>query len=276
MRERSVALLASASRAACVGYMLLADMLLPDHKPEGVLSFDFPPVCHLSRRTNLLAAFTRWDSAHFLEAAANGWNDPQRVYSHAFFPLYPLLVRWLARLLEPLLVSPSLLCAAELRVASGVLVSNGAFVVAACCLHRLGTRVLRDAALARTAAHLFCIAPASVFFSTVYSESLFAAATFGGLLLLESGAPWRAALCLFLASGCRGNGVLNVLPVLCLGIHRVACELLPRRSHGMGGLDGGRTCGVAEDSGLPTAGGPQGGPLGGPLGSCFEGSLARR
>ena len=34
----------------------------------------------------------------------------------------------------------------------------------------------------------------------------------------------------------------------------------------MGGLDGGRTCGVAEDSGLPTAGGPQGGPRGGPLG----------
>ena len=168
----------------------------------------------------MLAAFTRWDSVHFfLQVAGNGWDDPTRIYSHAFFPLYPLLVRWLPMLLQPLLVSPSLLCTAELQVVVAVVLSNGAFVVAACCLHVNLAHACCVAVLARAAALLFCIAPASVFFSTVYTESLFAAATFGGLLLLERGTPWRAALCLLWQAAAARMWVLSVLPILCAGGH---------------------------------------------------------
>ena len=59
----------------------------------------------------------------------------------------------------------------------GVLISNVAFVLAACCLYALGVEVLRDRRLARRGALLFCCTPASVFFSSLYTESPFASTT---------------------------------------------------------------------------------------------------
>ena len=53
----------------------------------------------------------------------------------------------------------------------GVLLSNSAFVLAACCLYALGVEVLRDRRLAWRGALLFCCTPASVFFSSLYTES---------------------------------------------------------------------------------------------------------
>ena len=179
------------------------------------MEFRFPDGC---LHQHWLSAFTRWDAAHFLSVAADGWDE--NIYSHAFFPAYPLLIRALANILAPVL-TPAL-CISEVRVMVGVALSNVSFVIAACCLHALGNRVLHDPSVARIAAQIFCVAPASVFFSTVYSESMFAAATFGGLLLLEAGAPWAAALSLALASSCRANGVLNILPVVYLGACRLA------------------------------------------------------
>ena len=52
----------------------------------------------------------------------------------------------------------------------GVLLSNSAFVLAACCLYALGVEVLRDRRLAWRGALLFCCNPASVFFSSLYTE----------------------------------------------------------------------------------------------------------
>ena len=217
------------SRAIALVVAVASDYLLADHAPEGALELMFPPGCALA---STLRAFTRWDSAHFLAVAADGWERHE--YSHAFFPLYPLQVRWLGALLARALP----LCAAEARVLAAVLLSNGAFVVAACCLHGLSERVLRDARLSRTAALLFCATPASAFFSTAYSESTFAAATFGGLLLLEHDAIWAASLVLGLATACRANGTLHALPVAYAGARRLVRQLLeppaprPRGDHG--------------------------------------------
>ena len=105
---------------------------------------------------------------------------------------------------------------------AGIVLSNTAFIVAACCLHALGTHVLRDPQLAHSAALVFCVAPASIFFSSVYAESIFAGATFGGLLLLERGSPWSAACVLALGGGCRSNGFLAALPLLYHGAVRTA------------------------------------------------------
>ena len=98
-------------------------------------------------------------------------------------------------------------------IVPGLLLSNAAFVFAACCLcaatlarpargHRseraacaggrryeLGVEVLRERQLARSAALLFCLSPASAFFSSLYSESCYALVTFAALLLLERRRP---------------------------------------------------------------------------------------
>lgn len=77
-----------------------------------------------------------------------------------------------------------LLGVGECLILAGVLISNASFVVAAVLLYRLGVVVLGDTLLAFRGALAFCVSPASVFFSSAYCESLFAALTFGGLLVL--------------------------------------------------------------------------------------------
>lgn len=97
------------------------------------------------------------------------------------------------------------LAAAALNVA--------AFALAALCLHRLGSRALGSGAAARRVVDLsllvFCANPASVFFSAPYTEALFAACTWAGLLLLPSH-HWAAVAALTAAAAARSNGTLGV------------------------------------------------------------------
>ena len=218
----STAVCAILSRVVAVLFAIISDAILPDHTPEGALIHEFPPSC---RHATLFSAFARWDAAHVLSLAALGWSEE---YSHAFFPLYPCLVRGLAFLLMPLCTP--FFCVAEIYVLAGMLVSNTAFVAAACFLHALGDRVLRDPQLARAAALIFCAAPASVFFSSAYSEATFAALTFGGGVMLEDGAPWKASVLLALAAACRANGTANLLLLMHHGARHLVRGYAP--SHG--------------------------------------------
>ena len=120
---------------------------------------------------------------------------------------------------------------------AGFIVSNCAFVFAALvlywrvhcsaagaaaaaltrhCARRLGCLTLRDGDMARRAAYLFCFNPASVFYSAVYSESLFAFLTFSGALSLALNRPNRAAIAFFASSAARSNGAqCSSLALLC-------------------------------------------------------------
>lgn len=112
---------------------------------------------------------------------------PLEEQAHAFFPLYPWLVRWTAATLRALLVPGGfVLGRANSLVLAGVLISNSCFVAAAVLLYQLGTVVTGDSLLAHRGALAFCVTPASVFFSTAYTESLYAALSFAGLLFLFS------------------------------------------------------------------------------------------
>ena len=217
-----VAIAALASRACGLLLAVGSDLLIPDHEAQDALAADGEDA---GCRSALLRTFTRWDSAHFLLVAQHGWSRHE--WSHAFFPLYPLLLRAGGWALAPVARTLAL-CPQERFVLAGLLISNAAFVVAACALHALGRRVVGDPALARTAALLFCASPASVFFSSVYTESCFAAATFGGALLLARGRPWAATASLVVASATRANGVLGALLVCHHGVARALRQ--PRRS----------------------------------------------
>ena len=63
-----------------------------------------------------------------------------------------------------------LISAHQNTLLSGCCVSLVAFVAAAVLLHALSLRVLRDAELARLATCLFCVTPAGVFMTALYSE----------------------------------------------------------------------------------------------------------
>ena len=129
---------------------------------------------------------------------------------------------------------------------AGYIVSNCAFVFAALVLYwrvrrdaagaaaaaltwhrarRLGCLTLRDGDMARRAAYLFCFNPASVFYSAVYSESLFAFLTFSGALSLALNRPNRAAIAFFASSAARSNGArLRRACLACFGVPHFAAH----------------------------------------------------
>ncbi|CAM9143327.1 unnamed protein product [Scytosiphon promiscuus] len=112
---------------------------------------------------------------------------PLEEQAHAFFPLYPWLVRWAAAVLRALLLPAGLVLErANSLVLAAVFTSNSCFIAAAVLLYRLGVVVTGDSLLAHRGALVFCVTPASVFFSTAYTESLYAALSFAGLLALFS------------------------------------------------------------------------------------------
>lgn len=111
---------------------------------------------------------------------------PLEEQAHAFFPLYPLTVRWTAASIRAVTPQAVSVGKTDSLILAAVLVSNACFVAAAVLLYYLGTVVTGDSFLAFRGALAFCATPASVFFSTAYTESLFSALTFAGLLVLFS------------------------------------------------------------------------------------------
>ncbi|KAK7400727.1 hypothetical protein VNO78_12015 [Psophocarpus tetragonolobus] len=134
-----------------------------------------------------------WDSVYFLRIAQCGYEYEQ---TFAFLPLLPLSIYPFSDH-RPLLAL------------SAYLVNNAAFVVAALYFYQLSLAVLKNPQTALRAAVLFCFNPASVFYSSIYSESLYALMCFGGMYYFVSGGN-NLAVILFALSGCaRSNGVLN-------------------------------------------------------------------
>ncbi len=88
-------------------------------------------------------------------------------------------------------------------------------------VRRLSLDVLGDGALAARATLLFSLTPASVFYSAVYTESIFALAAFSGMRWARR-RPWLAAGAFALATASRSNGAL---PLLCVHVNAQRTEL---------------------------------------------------
>ncbi|XP_059628811.1 uncharacterized protein LOC132271444 isoform X3 [Cornus florida] len=122
-----------------------------------------------------------WDSVYFVRIAQCGYEYER---SYAFLPLLPICISLLSRtVFEPLI--PLIGHRAVLGL-SGYVLNNTAFVFAALCLYRLSLIILKDPDSALRASILFCFNPASTFYSSIYSESLYSLLSIGGLYYLMS------------------------------------------------------------------------------------------
>ena len=90
---------------------------------------------------------------------------------------------------------------------------------------RVHRKVLRDEYLAYRSALLFCINPASIFFTSAYSESMHAALSFMLMLKVEKGFSFQMATFLALSTGVRSNALLNLGFVAYKGIRIIAKEI---------------------------------------------------
>ncbi|THG22747.1 hypothetical protein TEA_022742 [Camellia sinensis var. sinensis] len=145
-----------------------------------------------------------WDGVYFVRIAQCGYEYEQ---SYAFLPLLPLCITLLSRTVFALLI-PVIGYRAVLGL-SGYVISNVAFVLAAICLYRLSVTILKDREGALRASILFCFNPASIFYSSIYTESLYSLLSIGGLYQFMSGANNVATLLLALSGTARSNGVIT-------------------------------------------------------------------
>lgn len=151
----------------------------------------------LGRLGDVLAApAARWDGAWYLVIAHYGYRPDFGSFTAsrtAFFPLYPLGVRAISWLGTP-------------PVLAGVALSSAALMFALYGIHRLTTLELTRAGLlgdaarvseaARLAVLLTAFAPMALYFSAVYTESLYLALSVGvfGARATAAGRGWGSSV----------------------------------------------------------------------------------
>lgn len=150
-----------------------------------------------------LGGFTRWDSEYFLHIAEHGYQYEQCL---AFFPFYPTTVFVMHKLLLYTLLP--FLSSKDVILISAVIINLVAFVLAGLMLYKLTNEMFHRPSLSHMTIILYCINPAGIFMTTVYSESSFILLVITGLFSLHRHYNWVAMVMFMLAGLTRSNGIL--------------------------------------------------------------------
>ncbi|HEY9179801.1 MAG TPA: mannosyltransferase family protein [Candidatus Baltobacteraceae bacterium] len=150
---------------------------------------------HVQESHNLLLnVWGRWDAVHYIDIATFGYHGTDM----AFFPLYPLLIAALGAFIGNHLVA-------------GLIVSNAALFFGLLYLYKLVEHEF-DRAVARRAIFYISIFPTAVFFSAVYTESLFFMLTVASFYYMRERRWWLAGAIGLFAALTRVEGVLLIVP----------------------------------------------------------------
>jgi hypothetical protein len=198
-----IALCALAFRAVSAILALFVNVAFPADRPDQVTMLGHP--------SPFWDPFTRYDSGWYYQIARYGYRfveggpsagvgKPGKI---AFFPLYPLLMRYVSRLFGR--------TAGDVYL-GGIVVSWSAFVAAMVALYFLA-RLDLPRHRAERAVLLTAIFPFSFFFGMVYSEALFLLVTVLGFYAFRARRWVAGGLCGGLATATRVNGVMS-LPAL--------------------------------------------------------------
>ena len=151
-----------------------------------------------------LRFFLRFDSAYYLDIAANGYRyngNPLQMQSIVFFPGYPMLIAGLPPILHISLPG------------SAILVSNLCASAAVALLFVLVARLWDEDVAILTVAAL-SLFPASLFLSAAYSEGAALLLTIAAFALAFRGRLLLAALCAGCLSATRPLGFLLSIPLI--------------------------------------------------------------
>ena len=142
--------------------------------------------------------WANFDGVHYLSIAKNGYYQ----FQQAFFPLYPLLIRFLGKLLGGNLVL------------AGMLISNLSLLGALVLFWKLlETRQIKDKTK-KWVIVFFLFFPTSFFFGSLYTESLFLALVLGAFLTARKRKWWLAGILGALASATKLIGIFLLLAFL--------------------------------------------------------------
>jgi hypothetical protein len=165
---------------------------------------------------HLLNPWAHWDGVWYIKIATGGYADGDG--STAFFPLFPMLLRYVG-----LLFSGNL-------VITGVVVSLVCYSGCVWLLYRLVRSDFDDEVASRAVVYL-AIGPLSFFLQAVYTESLFLVLTLACFVFAREG-HWRlAGIMGLLATLTRSTGVLLLVPMAYYYYERRAWKLRRTDSH---------------------------------------------
>jgi|SRR5579883_1424792 len=165
---------------------------LPPHvysaPPPGIMSF--------------LLAWNHWDATFYVHIAQYGYQNSRNYHDPAFFPLFPLLVRFVALLLGN-----------HAFPFAAMFVSNLALFGTLFVLYQLATDALGEEIGWRTIVYL-CLFPTAFFFFAGYNESLFLFFSCSALFAMRRQKWMLAGILGGLAALTRSAGALLVFPYL--------------------------------------------------------------
>ena len=152
---------------------------------------------------SFLDIWGQWDSSWYLSIAEYGYKPgllEGGLANYGFFPLYPLLARWVGWTVGSAYLG-------------GLLVSNTAFLVACVFLYRL-VAIDDDSATARRAVTYLFASPAGFLFSAMLTESLYLALVVMCFYFARTRRWWAVGVLGFGLALSRGPGVWAAIPLL--------------------------------------------------------------
>ncbi len=180
----------------------VAAMIALSVSPPGhaiVASFDptnLTQPFHSAVLNRLVAPAARYDSTWYLGIAQHGYFSDQ---AHAFFPLYPLLIGAVAQLVnQPLII--------------GLVISLVCFTGSLVLLYRLALLDLGPRA-AQLTVWLMALFPMSLYFSAVYTESIFTLLSIWSIYAARRERWLLAGVMAGLASAARSDGFVLIIPL---------------------------------------------------------------
>lgn len=164
-----------------------------------------------------LAEFVnRWDATYYVGIVVHGYPSGEGLApQHAFFPLYPLGIEVVDRILPGSVVAAS------------VTLSLVAGAVAAVLLWRLAC-ALADRATADRTVLIFCFFPGTIVFGWPYADALLLALMCGAILLLAHGRWPEASVVGAFATATRPSGLVLVAACALVAYERVEGALVRR------------------------------------------------
>jgi hypothetical protein len=158
--------------------------------------------------------FSQWDGGWYSQIAVLGYpagNNPLSG-NWAFFPLYPFLMRVFGTPLFGIMSSD------QAVLISGFLISNVLFFVSLFLFYHVTKIIFGKTSFALISTVFFAFWPGALFYSAVYSESLFMTFALGAFYLLEKGQSGKSVVLGFFAALTRSNGFLILVPFVYNGL----------------------------------------------------------
>jgi hypothetical protein len=175
------------------------------------------PFLYASPGNLVLDGLIRDDSWWYISIVENGYTvgniETGAQANVVFFPLYPLLIKMVAALTGNVFLA-------------GVLVSNVAFLIALGYMYSLARSLFDEETAARSVFYL-AAAPTAIFFSAMYSESLFLALVCATFFYARRHMWDFAALTGALAAATRNTGIVLAVVIAFEGLHQQGVAFRP-------------------------------------------------